>query len=86
MLALGFVKCWLDGWVDSVFGLGLGQSCGLTKVGVPLLQTVVGLGWGVFMLVGMCLPYVVAWCDVMCWLCGWVGCVLGDFGVWHALG
>ena len=28
VLALGFDECWMDGWVDSVFGDGLGQNCG----------------------------------------------------------
>ena len=45
VLALGFVKCWLDVWVDSVFGLGLGQSCGLTRCLAFALANFVVVVW-----------------------------------------
>ena len=46
VLALSFVKCWLGVVVDSVFGVCLGQSCGLTtRWGFPLANFV-GVGVG----------------------------------------
>ena len=54
LLALGFVKCGFDVWVDSVFRVWLGQSCGLTTVVAVPLQALFGLGRVVFMLVGLC--------------------------------
>ena len=43
---LGWVRCCLDGWADSVFWVWLGQGCGLTTCwGFPLAGFVgVGLG------------------------------------------
>ena len=48
VLALGFVRCWLDGWVDFVFGIWVCQSCGLTTcLGFALADFVVVVGVGV---------------------------------------
>ena len=45
VLALCFDKCGLDVWVDSVFGVGFGQSCGLASWGFHLANFV-GVGVG----------------------------------------
>ena len=42
VLALGWVQCLLDGWVDSYVGVWLCQDCGLrTCLGFPLANVVV---------------------------------------------
>ena len=58
MLALGWVRCWLDGWVDSVFGVWLGQSCGLTTCFGLFLANFVGV-WG-----GVCSCMVLCMCSL----------------------
>ena len=80
MLGLGLVKCWLDVWLDSVFGVWLGQSCGLTTCWGFALANFVGAGVGcVHAWCCACLPCVLALGLVKCWLDVFVHSV---FGVW----
>jgi hypothetical protein len=84
VLALGCVKSWLDGLVDSLFGVLFGQSCGLQKCWCFALGNFVVAGWVVFMHgfvcdFPMCLPWV--WCFVCLHTCSFLSCTHAPVGL-----